>query len=109
MEALLFTMYTAPFHRCVECNEVITNPLCSVCVAERMRIVVQEWDPALAETIQGAVIEGQTRCLSCGKGMGLCAHCFSWDIAQYIEERNPRLRQEFMSRFDFEVRKRWSS
>lgn len=95
----------APFNRCVECDEVITNPLCSECLAERMRLVISEHDPILAEQIHGLPIDGNTSCISCGKNMGLCAHCFSRDVYDYIHENNPSLAEEFLSRFDFDLRR----
>ena len=78
----------APFNRCAECDEIISNPLCSECLAERMKSMVQEYNPALAEEIIGFAIDGDTTCISCGQGMGLCAHCFSRDIYEYLQEKD---------------------
>ncbi len=96
---------TAPFNQCVECDEVITNPLCSECLAENMRLVVEEHDPFLAEKIQGIAIEGDTTCIRCGNRMALCAHCFSMETYEFLQEQNEGLAAEFASRFDFDVRK----
>jgi hypothetical protein len=70
-----------------------------------MRVVVEEHDPALAQLIQGIEIEGGTTCLFCGKNMALCAHCFSRETYEFLQENNPTLAAEFASRFDFDVRK----
>lgn len=71
-----------------------------------MKIVVREFDLGLADQIAGAVIDGETACISCGKKMGLCAHCFSKEIYEFIEESSPRLAKEFISRFDFDLRRK---
>ncbi len=97
-------MYGAPFHRCVECDEIITNPICPDCLSLKMRAVVKESDPELAKKINGIAIDGDTACIKCGKHMGLCAHCFSKDVHDFLEQENPVLAKEFASRFDFDLR-----
>ncbi len=94
----------AAHNRCIECDHVITNPICSDCLAEEMVVMVSEHDPKLASEIVGFALEGDTSCLKCGQGMALCAHCFSKDIYNYIEERNPLIAKEFVSRFDYDLR-----
>ncbi len=97
-------MNYAPFSRCVECDEVITNPICSECLASRMRLVVQEHNPEMAKFITGIDIDGDTTCIQCGNRMGLCAHCFSKDIYDFLQESNQLAAREFASRFDFQIR-----
>lgn len=99
-------MNYAPFNRCVECDEVITNPICSDCLSGKMRMVVEEFDPLLASQITGADIDGDTTCIKCGQGMGLCAHCFSKDIYEFLQQHNATLAQEFAGRFDFDLRQK---
>ena len=94
----------APFNRCVECEEIITNPICPECLAEGMKIVVQEHDQKLAEQIVGTEIDGDTTCIQCTKRMGLCAHCFAQDIYEYLQGENKEIAKEFASRFDFQIR-----
>ena len=89
---------------CVECDQVITNPICAECLADRMRVVVQEYNPKLAQEITGCSIHGDTNCLFCGKGMALCAYCFTRGIYDFLEENDVMLAEEFASRFDFELR-----
>lgn len=98
----------APFNRCVECDEVITNPLCSECLSREMQIMVSEHDQQLAAEIDGFRIEGETRCICCGKNMGLCAHCFSRDVYDFLSERNHYkgdLLDDFVANFDFDLRR----
>ncbi len=99
-------MNYAPFNRCVECDEIITNPLCSDCLSGQMRMVVEEFDPQLASQINGADIDGDTTCIKCGKGMGLCAHCFSLDIYEFLQQHNISLAKEFAGKFDFDLRQK---
>lgn len=95
----------SPFNRCVECNEIITNPLCTMCLAERMAMVVGEYDQKLAKAIKGIDVEGDTRCISCGRHMGVCAHCFSKDVYEFLAEKKPAVAEEFLSQFDFDLRR----
>jgi len=94
-----------PFNRCVECNEVITQPICTECLGKRMKIIVGEIDVSLVEGIKGFAMGGGTKCIFCGKGMRICAHCFSKDIYEYLLERNPKVAEEFLMRFDFDLRR----
>ena len=95
---------TSPFNTCVECNEAITNPICPDCLAVRMQIMVGEYDQEVAGKIKGFDMDGDTTCILCGKNMGLCAHCFSKDIHEFLKEKKPEIAKEFLGRFDFELR-----
>lgn len=95
----------APFNRCIECEHIITNPICTDCLAQRMKVVVGEYNQSLAEEIHGCGIEGETPCIMCGKKMALCAHCFSRDVYDYLNEKDSNIAKEFVSRFDFDLRK----
>lgn len=94
----------APFNQCIECDEIITNPICTECLADRMKLMVKEYDETLAEKINGLEIEGNTSCLFCGKKTALCAHCFSKDVYEMIHENHPEIAMEFAGRFDFDLR-----
>ena len=89
---------------CVVCNEIITNPICPDCLAEKMQYWLAENNPKLARNIKGYHLDGPTKCIFCGKGMSICAHCFSRDIYDYLEEKSQRLAKEFAARFDFDLR-----
>ena len=95
----------APFNRCAECEEVITNPLCPECLAMQMTVMIGEYDEELAGYVQGSLIDGDTICISCGQRMGLCAHCFSKDVYQFLNDKKSSIAKEFLCRFDFELRK----
>ena len=91
-------------NECVTCNEVITNPICPDCLAERMQNWLAEIDPRLAQDIKGYQMDGDTKCIFCNKGMSICAHCFSRDIYDYLADNNLELAAEFAARFDFDLR-----
>jgi len=89
---------------CVSCNEIITTPLCSVCLSERMREMVSEYDAELANEIHPAQVKGKTVCLACGQKMGLCPACFTLDVYELVEEKNPTVAKHFKKNFDFDLR-----
>lgn len=91
-------------HRCMECDEIVTNPICSECLAKSMRIAVGETSPKLSNLIQGFSTMGETTCIFCRKAVGLCAHCFSKDVYELLQGKNPSLAKVFRSEFDFELR-----
>jgi len=93
-------------HRCIECDEAISNPICTECLARRMREVVGESNLKLARSIKGIPTQGGTSCIFCGKEVGVCAHCFSRDVYEFLQEKNQRLAKLFQSQFDFNLRNR---
>ncbi len=90
--------------RCIECDHAITNPVCPDCLANEMRVMVQETRPDLAQNILGFKMSGSTTCISCHQTMALCAHCFSRGIHDYLKEEDTVLANEFKARFDFDLR-----
>jgi len=98
-------MTLAASYACIECDEVITEPICSGCLSKRMQEFVGESNPELAKEIENLVVpEGDSPCLFCGKKMNLCAHCFSREVYQFILEKNAPLAEDFLGKFDFELR-----
>ncbi|MFA6462055.1 MAG: hypothetical protein WCV90_07365 [Candidatus Woesearchaeota archaeon] len=93
-------------HRCMECDEAISNPICSECLAQRMRITIGETNQKLARAIKGIPTSGGTNCLFCGKEVGVCAHCFSQDVYEFLKEKNQAVAKLFQSQFDFNLRNR---
>ena len=95
------------FSTCIDCNDIITNPICSGCLTVQMKVMVSEYSPELAKDIVECDVEGETQCMHCGKNMGLCAHCFSRDVYEQLKEKNEAISDEFMARFDFNLRERF--
>ena len=98
-------MAGAPFNRCIHCNDVISNPLCTSCLAERMIVSVGETNLKIARLIAGFKVDGDTKCISCGEMMGLCANCFSKDIYEFLSEKEPQIATMFLGHFDFDLRR----
>jgi hypothetical protein len=92
------------FSQCIDCDDIITNPVCSECLATQMKVMISEYDENLAQDIVVCDVEGATLCMHCTKPMGLCAHCFSRDVYEQISQKNGDLADEFMARFDFNLR-----
>ena len=91
---------------CLECDETITEPVCPLCLTHRMRTFVEERRPDLAQHLVSPVEEGgEIGCIICGKSMNVCAHCVSSDVYTYLIGEDPSLAEEFMGRFDFDLRK----
>ncbi len=70
--------------------------------------MVSEHDARLAQEIVSSPIDGGTVCLFCGESMGLCPHCFSKDVYLLLQQKNERIAQEFLNRFDFNLRKEFN-
>jgi hypothetical protein len=90
--------------RCVDCQDIITQPICSHCLHSQMKVMVGEFDPELASEIDPCEISGDTNCIQCGKEMGLCAHCYSKDVYLQIKSKNENIAAQFIARFDFDLR-----
>lgn len=90
---------------CVRCDNTITNPLCNFCLAKRMSASLSEFNPKLAGLIHGFKVEGETKCISCGKKTGLCANCFSQDVYEFLTEKDPQAARSFLKHFDYGLRK----
>mgnify|MGYP001566588556 FL=1 len=89
----------------MECDEIITNPICTDCLASSIRTSIAQTHPRLANKIRSTSVAGETICILCKQPMALCAHCFSKDIYQYLEEKHPQLAKEFLTHFDFDLRR----
>ena len=92
------------YNRCVECDDIISNPVCSGCLSLQMKAMLSEVDPKLVSQVVPAEIHGETSCISCNSKMGLCAHCFSKDVYEQIKEINEVAATEFLARFDYDLR-----
>ena len=93
--------------KCTLCAETITNPICTDCLTSRVFSWLNEISPKLAKKIKtfNLKIEDGIPCLFCGKKMNICAHCFCYDIYEFLEEHDQNLAKEFAARFDFDLRK----
>jgi hypothetical protein len=83
---------------CIVCREGITNPICPECLAKEMKHV-KGISPYLFTPGSEWTDESEVRCLFCGKGMSICAHCYSSDIDNLIGKKKPKLQEEFRELF----------
>lgn len=93
--------------KCTLCNDVITNPICPDCLTSRVFSWLSEKNQLLAKKIKALNLKSEsgTACLFCGKKMDICAHCFCFDIYEFLEQNSQSLAKEFAARFDFDIRK----
>ena len=87
--------------KCIICREGITNPICPECLAKE----IGYWRPELKTSLVTPMSAGSVRCMFCGKGMSICAHCYSRDVYDLIKEEFPWMAEEFIERFDFGLKK----
>jgi len=96
-------------HECLLCGDVITNPICYTCIERE----VEEWlstrMPKLAPKLKktgemfSSYTHHGTRCILCGSNMNVCTHCYCYEIHKMLENY-PRLAEEFVEFFNFELR-----
>lgn len=91
--------------KCVECEEVITNPLCAACVGEG----VQQWlgderNEALscAACLATGDCGGETACVRCGQPMGVCTYCVTKGIFEVVKS-HPLLLSRYLAYFNFDL------
>lgn len=97
-------------YECVECSEVITNPLCPGCLKEGITQWLSETEPEKLREFRklhsGLVeVQGDIRCIVCNKKMELCTHCYSTHVRDWLKQ-TPSLQAsipEFTTFFNFEL------
>lgn len=96
---------------CVECREVITNPLCPACLKKAVVQWLAEKDPQQVQAFHSAHRkltsgQGTMKCIKCRKPMDICTHCYSAAILTWLR-RQPTLQEEveeYLTFFNFELR-----
>lgn len=92
-------------HNCIDCEAPITNPICSSCLARQMQLSLGADDATLSDTFVDVPIAGDVHCLFCQTPIGLCASCYSRDMYELLQEKNPLVGKQFLKLFDFDLRK----
>lgn len=91
---------------CIECREGITNPICPACLAREM----ESWEPTIKSIILSADDTNDygeadwAKCVFCGMGMNICAHCYCKDVYESLLETDPKIAEKFIETFDFGLR-----
>jgi len=97
-------MKQAQITQCVICQEAITNPICPACLAKEIKVwlneVKPEWTDKIVEPFEDRY---GTRCISCGKGMSICAHCYSKDVYEFLLEEDHELAKQFLEHFNYDI------
>lgn len=97
-------------HECVECEEVIVNPVCPDCLSEGIACWVGE---RLGPEAAGAVHditdalahrEGTTWCIKCGVHMQMCAYCYTNSLMSILKN-HPAVLVQFLYYFGFDFEK----
>lgn len=94
---------------CVVCKEAITNPICPGCLEKEISYWLLDKRPELMESVLlditgfGESDNNKTKCIICGEGMDICAHCYCNDIKDILAEHSQELIDDFTLHFDFEL------
>lgn len=98
-------MKNAQIPQCVICQEAITNPICPACLAKEIKVWLREKKPEwINKVVEPENNMYGTKCISCGRGMSICAHCYSYDFYNYLLEEAPELAEEFLEHFNYDIR-----
>ncbi|MDO8740246.1 MAG: hypothetical protein Q7J54_01585 [Candidatus Woesearchaeota archaeon] len=95
---------------CILCSEQITQPVCFNCLAKEMACWLDERNKALVPLLIGRASifkvykHKAARCIICKGNMNVCAHCFSMEIHDWLNESYPDIAEEFGEYFNFDLR-----
>ena len=91
---------------CVECEEVIINPICPDCLSEGIACWVGE---RLGSAAASAVYDitdalayqtGSTWCIKCNEPMRVCAYCYTNELMVLLKN-HPAVLEQFVFYFGF--------
>ena len=80
--------------KCVVYREEIINPICPSCLALEMEAFS---GPKLVPTIRKAsknMCDYIGTCIICGNPVSICAHCYSKDIIEWLNNKENNLDEE---------------
>jgi hypothetical protein len=97
-------------YACVECQDVITNPLCPTCLRKSIVSWLAEAAPAKVRAFYAAQKgiapkTGYVTCIKCRGKMDLCTHCYSSHVLSWLR-KDPELAkatEEFLTYFNFDL------
>ncbi|MCK4521780.1 MAG: hypothetical protein KAU20_04350 [Nanoarchaeota archaeon] len=84
--------------RCMVCDEIITNPICSSCINKEIEKWLDEKNIEL-NLLGKDNANGNIKCLKCGKNIDVCMYCHIKDIENDIIDNCPELFGEFIEMF----------
>jgi hypothetical protein len=90
-----------PDKRCLICDEVISNPICTDCINAEIKDWLLERE---IELIEDNNVIGSTICCICGKNIDICPSCYTNDLYSMIKTKYPHLQEQFKTYFNFELK-----
>lgn len=90
---------------CLVCNSPVTNPICDKCLEEEIREWLKTESPGLYTELKLRVYlksKSNMKCIKCGKGVDICASCYTKEVYDVLSEKNKKLAEEFIEIFNFE-------
>jgi len=97
-------------NRCVECQQIIENPICPRCLGREIKQWLKEKVPELATILEITPNYGTgTKCIFCNKDVAICAHCFSKDVYLEVTKLRPELSEDFISCFNYGLREEFEN
>lgn len=96
-------------HKCVVCDEAITNPICLECLEVEVRTWMRETGTMLVPKLGGftdifrGFTHAGTSCVICSNNMNICAHCYCKEIVNWLINEDNSLAQEFVTVFNYEL------
>ena len=94
---------------CMICGEVITNPICTECLAREIEDWLISKKPNLIPTIRLLAEiaepreESLTTCIFCGKIIDTCMYCFTQEVLEFLQNICPELVDSFLEHFSYEA------
>ncbi len=94
---------------CLLCAESITNPVCYGCLQSEIEDWLSDRMPKLVARLRKAggsfksYTYPVTDCMLCGNNMNVCSQCYCREVTKLFENY-PRLGEEFLEFFNFELR-----
>ncbi len=94
--------------RCTICDEGITNPICIECLGKEIEQWLVETKPVLINDLKEIMafynsMGPISNCIICKRDMGVCRHCFTKEVFNLIQENNPKLEEDFLRQFNYEL------
>ena len=83
---------------CNICKEIVTNPICPMCMAKSIKAWLVQNNPKLANVIDSRLSifdlsddEEAVSCIKCGRPVNICMYCSSQEIYDWVKESNDEL------------------
>lgn len=105
---MLPSLYSAK-EECLLCGDSISNPICHACLESDIEEWLSDRMPRLIQKLKktGQAFKSYTHpglnCILCGNNMNICSQCYCYEVNRLFDNY-PRLAEEFIEFFNFELR-----